>query len=238
MDTSHCARGPNSTGGLADYCLLAPGTTILRLPNHLPDETACPASCATATVAAALRSAGDLEDRTVLVQGAGMLGLTACAMSRTAGAAAVICCEPDPVRLALAEAFGATAPVAPGEAAAAVVRATGGYGVDVALELSGAPAAFESALPLLRKGGVYVLVGAVFPSRPASVSVEKIVRRHLTLRGVHNYIPKDLQRAVQFLAGRGSIHLPIWSPTGSRWKTPMRPSARRARRALRVGVHL
>ena len=70
-------EGAELTGGLADYRLLAPGTTNLRRPNHLPDETACPASCATATVAAALRSAGDLEDRTVLVQGAGMLGLTA-----------------------------------------------------------------------------------------------------------------------------------------------------------------
>ncbi len=34
-------------GGLADYCLLAPGTAILKVPDHIPDYVACPVNCAT-----------------------------------------------------------------------------------------------------------------------------------------------------------------------------------------------
>ena len=77
------------SGGLADYCLLAPGTGIIRLPETLPDAVACPANCATATVAAALRAGGGCQGQTVLIQGAGMLGLTACAMAKAGGAAAL-----------------------------------------------------------------------------------------------------------------------------------------------------
>ena len=40
------------SGGLATHCHLAPGTTVVEIPSGLPDEVACPANCATATVAA------------------------------------------------------------------------------------------------------------------------------------------------------------------------------------------
>ena len=72
------------SGGLADYCHLAAGTAILRVPESLPDTVACPANCATATVAAALRLGGVCQGQSVLIQGAGMLGLTAAAALRAA----------------------------------------------------------------------------------------------------------------------------------------------------------
>lgn len=229
--------GAELTGGLADRCLLAPGTTILRLPDGLDDAVACPASCATATVAASLRAAGPLSGGTVLVQGAGMLGLTACAMARAAGAVEVICCDVAPGRLALAEAFGATRAALPPDLDAAVANATGRYGVDVALELSGSPAAFEAGFPRLRIGGTYVLVGAVFPTEPVPVAMEAIVRRQLSLRGVHNYAPEDLAAAVRFLAG--AERYPFASLVAD-W-VPLVDAARAfevARRgdALRIGV--
>ncbi len=193
--------GGELSGGLADYCRLAPGSTVLRLPDGLSDAVACPASCATAAVAAALRAAGPVAGGTVLVQGAGVLGLTACAMARAAGAAEVVCCDVAPARLARAEAFGATRAVPPADVGAAVAAAAGKYGADAALELSGSPEAFEAGFPLVRTGGSYVLVGAVFPTRPVPVAMEAVVRRQLTIRGVHNYAPEDLAAAVRFLAG-------------------------------------
>lgn len=192
--------GQELTGGLAEHCLLAPGTAIVRLPESLSLAAACPASCATATIAAALDAAGDLSGKTVLIAGAGMLGLTACAMSRAAGATEVICVDVNPERVARATQFGATRTVSPDKIESAVSVATGKYGVDAVLELSGSPAAFESAFPLVRTGGTLVLVGAVFPSRPIPLAMEQIVRRHLTLRGIHNYAPRHLQTAVQFLS--------------------------------------
>jgi alcohol dehydrogenase len=122
-------------------------------------------------------------------------------MARTLGAAEVICVEVQPARRGLSAKFGATCAITPGELGTEVAKLTNGYGVDVALELSGAPAAFESAWPIVRTGGTVVLVGSVFPSPPVSLSLEQFVRRHLTLRGVHNYAPRHLVAAVEFLAG-------------------------------------
>ena len=55
--------GGELTGGLAGHCLLVAGTAMFRVPDDLADATACPANCATATVAAALEAAGPLEGR-------------------------------------------------------------------------------------------------------------------------------------------------------------------------------
>lgn len=188
-------------GGLSTHCHLLANTAILRLPDELPDLVAGPAGCATATVAAALRHAGVLADAVVLVQGAGMLGLTAAAMARSRGARAVLVCDTDPSRLALAERFGATHVLPAGDAGLrpTIDNLTQGRGADVALELSGASAAIEAGLELLRIGGRYVWVGAVAPVPAVAVLPERMVRGQLSIHGVHNYHPRDLLAAVEFL---------------------------------------
>jgi alcohol dehydrogenase len=192
--------GRELSGGLADHCLLAPGTAIFRVPVELPDAVACPSSCATATVAAALEAAGPIAGRSVLVLGAGMLGVTATAWCRALGASEVIACDQDAGRLAAAVAFGATRAAPPARLAGIIAEATGGRGVDLALELTGAPEAIEGALPLLRTGGTLVLVGSVFPTRPVAIAPERIVRGCITVRGVHNYTPRHLRAGLEFLA--------------------------------------
>ncbi len=185
-------------GGLAEHCLLVPGTTIISVPDELSPEVLSPASCATATIAAALENIL-LKDRNVLIAGAGLLGLTACAMACHQGAASIVICDIDPQRRLQAMQFGATQSVAPHEVADAVRMETNGSGVDVALELSGAPSAFQMLFPQLRLGGALILAGAVFPSEPVPMAMEQIVRRNLTLRGIHNYRPENLLQALDFL---------------------------------------
>lgn len=197
--------GRELTGGLADHCLLVPGTAIFRVPDELSDAVACPASCATATIAAALEAAGPLAGSNVLVLGAGMLGVTAIAWARAQGAQNAIACDVAAQRLALATRFGATRTCTTTELAAAVAESAGSHGVDCILELTGSPGAFEAALPLARIGGRVILVGSVFPSRPVPLELEHIVRRCLTLQGIHNYAPRHLQAALAFLAENPDI---------------------------------
>lgn len=191
--------GQELLGGLAEHCLLVRGTAIIRLPEELPLAVACPASCATATVAAALEAAGEVRGKIVCVLGAGMLGLTACAMSRTQGATEVICVDTNEVRRAPALRFGATIAIPP-ESLGSLAHELSSHGIDIVLEFTGATAALENALPLLRIGGRAVLVGAVFPGPALSLQPEQIVRRMLTITGVHNYGPRHLVAAVDFLA--------------------------------------
>lgn len=230
------------SGGLAERCLLAPGTAIVRLPDHLPDAVACPINCATSTVAAALRTGKLSAGETVVVQGAGALGLTAAAMARSMGATNVIVCDLSDDRLALSKEFGATHTVnvaTDGGRLAEVVRAaTAGRGADLAVELSGAASAVEAGPHLLRIGGRHVLVGSVSKSRDAALNPELIVRRMLTVQGVHNYTPADLLAAVRFIAEHHSRY-PFERLVGSTWPLSAAEDAFRAaisRGDLRVAV--
>ncbi len=106
--------------------------------------------------------------------------------------------------------------VAPEELASCVWEATGGHGVDAAIELTGSPDAFEAIYPLVRLGGTLVLVGATYPARPVLLALEQVVRRCLTLRGLHNYAPRHLQAAIEFLDSHPELPFPRmvepWKP--------------------------
>ena len=189
------------SGGLATHCHLTAGTAIIKVPDGLSDFVACPASCATATVAAALRTAGRCESRTVVIHGAGMLGLTAAAMSCSLGAANVIVTDVDRCRAQRARQFGGTH-----ASIDSIADITQGRGADIVLDMSGSPDAMESSLDQLRIGGRLILVGAVFPARPLSLQADHLVRRMIRIEGVHNYEPQDLQMAVQFLSEFGECY--------------------------------
>jgi putative phosphonate catabolism associated alcohol dehydrogenase len=191
-------------GGMAEHCWLPEDTAIFRIPANLPDVVASPANCATATVAAVFRHAGIVANQVVVVHGAGMLGLTACAMASAHGASAVIVLEPNQQRRLAALRFGASAALDPTEPAdtirCRILEASGGHGADLGLEFSGFPDSIELGLTLLRMGGRFVMAGATFPSRHTAMDAEQIVRRMLSIQGVYNYIPEDLAEALAFLS--------------------------------------
>lgn len=194
-------------GGFATHCLVRSGTAVTAVPDELPDEVASPASCATATVVAVLRAAGrPLTGSRVLVSGAGMLGLTAVAIAHHAGAE-VTAVDPHPARRELALAFGADRVLAPDQATPEV---------DVAVELSGAATSVAACLDALDVGGVLVLAGSVSPGPAVPLDPERVVRRLLTVVGVHNYRAVDLADAVDFLATHHRDH-PFAALVEGRW---------------------
>jgi alcohol dehydrogenase len=88
-------------------------------------------------------------------------------------------------------------------------------GFDVVLEVCGVVSAVRQALPLLRPGGALVLVGLVHPqSDLAGITGEAIIRKCASVVGVHNYAPRDLRRAVDFLAANNGV-LPLSDITSS-----------------------
>lgn len=188
------------SGGFATHCHLRAGTDIFKLPPSLKPKEAAPLNCTHATMAGAFRLAGDLNEKNVLIVGAGMLGLSACAMAREAGAAKVWAMDIKPERLERSLAFGAHEYLVgdlPTELLQQQVSKQGG--IDVVIETSGVPAAMERALALLHIGGINIWVGAVYAQRDLAINAEQVVRKLLTIKGLHNYIPADLAEAIRFL---------------------------------------
>ena len=205
-----CREWPHLTGGYAEYIYLFPGTPVFRIPDAVSDAVAAPANCALSTVMNAVETVGLSPGETVLIQGAGMLGLNLVALAADAGAGKIIVADVNPRRLDLAAEFGAGACIDVGavgeEEVVRLIRdETDGHGVDVAFEVCGDVAAVRLALEALRIGGRYLIAGLVVPGSRLEIDGNQVVRKCLTLKGIHNYRFDHLGRALRFLetcAGR------------------------------------
>lgn len=71
-------------------------------------------------------------------------------------------------------------------------------------EATGAEAGVRACLDAIGIGGTTVLAGSVSPGPHVALDPEHIVRGWRTITGVHNYEPRHLRQAVDFLAGDGA----------------------------------
>lgn len=206
--------GLGLNGTYATHILLRRGTHVVPLPSGLSSRVASPANCALATVVNSLdmaRLPRFGSNNSAVVQGAGLLGIYAVAwLKKRVGMEHVFCLDTNASRLKTAERFGAIPLLVEGSNAeeaeahaaerAKQIRAWCPRGVDVVVEMSGQRNVLNEGVSLLRHGGHYAFCGMVHPdSRLSTLTGETIVRKCLTIRGVHNYTPWNLTEAVQFM---------------------------------------
>lgn len=200
---------PHHHGGFGEYCYVLPRSWILKLPQDLTDEEATPINCGVATMMCVTEKAGIRMGDAVVVQGLGLLGLYGAAIAKARGARLVVGLDTVAARRALSARFGvdhALDPATLGEAelvkqVRALCRPDG---ADVVIEVCGNPEVIDSGIQFLRVAGCYVLAGVVNPGANVSIDANQILRRLITLRGVHNYHPRNLVEALEFVrANRG-----------------------------------
>ncbi|SDY65759.1 zinc-binding dehydrogenase [Herbiconiux ginsengi] len=158
-------------------------------------------------VGAVLEVGGVTAGDTVAVIGCGHLGLWMIQAARAAGAALIVAIEPIAARRAAAAALGATVTVDPGaDDPLTVIRdLTGGRGVDVALEATGAPNGVSDAFALARNSGVVVATSMVPPLDSTKVVLPnldvsmfgKVVRGSQSGGG---FIHRDIQMIADLIA--------------------------------------
>ena len=195
-------EGCGHHGGLSEYILLRRHTPVVILQEDcLSDPLASILNCAVATVSAAMRCAGSVAGRKVLVTGAGMLGLVACAMAHADGADRVHAVDLDAERMSRSLDFGADQAWIADAGWVDRIRSVWSqhYPYDVVLDFTGSPDVMSAGIDLLGIGGTAVWVGATYPQPAVPILAEHIVRRILTIRGIHNYNASDLLHAVDFM---------------------------------------
>ncbi len=202
-------RGPRTFpyfhGAFAEYYYLRPGGFLFKVPEELSDEIAAPVNCALSQVIYGLHVAGLRFGDSVVIQGAGGLGVQAAAVAREMGAAPIIAVDQLPGRLELARAFGAHHTINLKEVTDRKERVnfvrkwTGGRGADVACDFVGFPQVIPEGLDMLRSGGTYLEVGTI--SRGAKVELEPstLVWGSKKIVGVIQYDPWVIPRALEFL---------------------------------------
>ena len=195
------ADGSGLNGCYASHILLRPGTRVVKIDDALPDAVVAPANCALATAVNAISHLPD-PCRVVAIQGAGLLGVYSCALLKERGVEHIFCIDVNQARLAQATRFGGIAidgrPERYAQTRCQIEEIAPG-GVDAVLEVAGVSALVPEGVRLLRPGGFYAFVGMVHPGTALDLTGEQIIRKCLTIRGVHNYSPGHLERAVEFL---------------------------------------
>jgi putative phosphonate catabolism associated alcohol dehydrogenase len=195
---------PHFLGGFAEYCYILPGTGILNLPDALSDEEATPLNCGVATMISVTDAARIDIGETVVVQGLGLLGLYGCAIAKARGARRVIGLDAVTDRLHIAGKFGAdltfdVSAMPESDLIEAVHAASPPDGADVCIEVCGHPGVVATGIDMLRTGGRYIIGGLVNPNADLAIDGNLILRKMITLRGIHNYHPRQLIQALDFV---------------------------------------
>ena len=198
------STAPHHHGGFGEFCYVVPRSWILRLPDELSDEEATPVNCGVATGVCVTEKAEIRMGDAVVVQGLGLLGLYAAAIAKARGARLVIGIDGVPARRELGRRFGCDHVFDPAaQDDAALVKQVRSIckpeGADAVIEVCGYPSVIPSGLQMLRVGGRYVLGGVVNPDSFVNLDVNLILRKLITLRGVHNYHPRHLIEALDFV---------------------------------------
>ncbi len=172
--------GVHRDGGFRDFAAVPAGNCV-KIPDHLPTAIAALAE-PFAVAANVLSRTGIGAEDSVLIYGAGTVGLTVLQMAKMHGARCLVS-DPDTARLARAQTFGADLVIDP-RATSLAEAAAGehdGLGPSVVIDGAGTPALLEEACRLASPAGRIGLLG--FSPAPCNVSQQEIVRKELTVVG-------------------------------------------------------
>ena len=159
--------------------------SVVRVPDGVPAEIAAVAGCAVITgVGAVLNVVGECAGRSILVLGAGGVGLSAVMGARLAGADPIVVVDVDPEKLELAKELGATHTIdASREDTVARVMELVPGGVSWAIEAIGRAPTLQQAFDCLEPMGTLVAVGLGRVGETVAIPVNNLVQRQKRVVG-------------------------------------------------------
>jgi 2-desacetyl-2-hydroxyethyl bacteriochlorophyllide A dehydrogenase len=193
--------GTDTHGGNAPY-LLAPASTLVRLPDELSFAEGAAIACGTGTAYAALKRLDVSGRDTLAIFGQGPVGLAATQLAVAMGAR-VVAVELSEERRAMARELGAEVTIDPSaDAPVEAIRAlTHGEGADATLDCSGHPEARVNCARAARPWGKACYVGAhgtaTFEMTP------DVIHRQLTMIGSWTFNPLLMAECARFAVDRG-----------------------------------
>ncbi len=194
-----------SMGAYAEYYYLRPGHHVFKVPDELPDAMVSPVNCALSQVTYGLQRIGLRIGQSIVIQGAGGLGIYAAAVARDMGASRVIVIDKFEPRLQMAAQFGADHLInlntfdTEEKRVRHVRELTNGWGADVCVEVVGSPAVIPEGIRMLKNGGHYLIMGSINPRQTAPLEAGRIVFGRITLVALATYEPWVIPQALDFM---------------------------------------
>lgn len=202
--------GMTRDGAFAPW-VRVPARNCVPVPDGLSDELAALAEPLSISMQA-LRVAGDVGGRRVLVMGPGTIGQGIAVLARRAGAASVVVTgRDDGARLDVLRRMGfdTVADVAGQSLAQATAPFLQGESFDMVFEATGVPETITEALSLLRRNGIVVATG--IHARPLALDLTTLVRKQQQLRGSFRPPESDWPEALALMSEMGDVMAPMVS---------------------------
>jgi len=199
FNKGHRANGFTTDGGFAQYAVNHVNT-LVRVPETLTDEVATLIVTAGTTMYGYDVLGGLIAGESVVVTGAGPIGLSAVAVGKALGASPMILTDIVDSRLETGTRVGADIVINAGRepVVPAVERLTGGRGADLVFECSGAPNAVNEAIHMVKRGG-RVCLGA-FSNTPSLVDIGDVVTNNIFLYGIRGEGRSAVKRGASLMA--------------------------------------
>jgi L-iditol 2-dehydrogenase len=199
------AIGYQFDGGFAEYVKI-PAIAIkyghvVKLPENISFEEGAlaePLSCCINGI----KKAGVTLNDTVLIVGAGPIGLMHLQLAKSAGASKVIVSEPIVNRRKMAEKFGADIIVDSTTESLkdTVMKNTNGLGVDKIIMAIGVPSIVNDTLKLARKGGTVNLFAGFAGTGECTIEANIIHYNEINVNGTTAFTRLDYLSAVELIA--------------------------------------
>ncbi len=192
----------NGDGAMADYIVIK-APYVYALPPYMTYETGALTEPLSVAVHAVRRADIRLGE-TVLIIGAGAIGMLIAAVCRQCGARRIIIADLDSRRLKTAMEMGATDAVNSKETdlEAQVALLTGGRGVDKSFECVGHESCFRQAINTLRHNGTATIAG-IYENQDLHFAPARLVTHEITVRGTQGYC-RDFPTALD-----AARHIPL-----------------------------
>jgi 2-desacetyl-2-hydroxyethyl bacteriochlorophyllide A dehydrogenase len=212
FDKGHRANGFTTDGGFAQYAVNHINT-LVRVPGHVSDEVATLIVTAGTAMYGLDVLGGLVAGQSLVVTGAGPIGLSAVAVGKALGASPVVLTDIVDSRLAVGTRVGADVLInaAKEPVVEAVRKLTDGRGVDLVFECSGAPNAVNDAVHMLKRGG-RVCLGA-FSNTPSLVDIGHVVTNNIYLYGIRGEGQGAVKRAASLIAQKKLDPSPLHTHT-------------------------
>ena len=189
---------PEWTGAFVEY-FNAPEDMLFLLADDVGYEVGCLAEPLSVAVHM-LRLAREEKRESVVIFGAGSIGMMGLLVARNMGYKTALCTDPTPFNRQLAVSLGATAldPFTEDVVSAALER-TGGRGADLALVTAGGDDVLDQASCCVRKGGEIGVIAMI--TRKIPFYCYGLVAKEQVLYGSMNYTLEDFRKAVDLING-------------------------------------
>ncbi len=189
--------GKDRDGGYAEF-IKVPGANAFPLPDEIPFEVGAIMMCSSATALHALNKARLKPGESVGIFGFGGLGFSALQLARAFDCGDVYVVEINPAKLASAINMGAIAiDATAADPVEQIKEATGGRGVDVALELIGSAKTMRQAVLCLGPLGRAALVGLTAESMSIFPYTE-LINKEVEIIGVSDHLAAELPALIEF----------------------------------------